>query len=61
MIMTQGNWQADASVIGASVIALVILKGGDMSKQTRTLVAIGVTGAVVALLVDGYIKPKMLP
>jgi hypothetical protein len=61
MIMTQGNWQADAAVIGSATIALVILKGGDMSKKTRTLVAIGIAGAVVAILADGFIKPKLLP
>jgi hypothetical protein len=61
MIYTQGNWQVDAAALTTTAVLLIILKGGTMSRQTRNLIAIAATGAVAALLIDGYIKPKMLP
>lgn len=62
MIVTQGNnWQSDAACLVSAAVILIILRGGNMSSDTRKLLAIGLTGAVAALIVDGYLKPKMLP
>lgn len=58
-ILTQGDWKADATVVAALVVTLTIIHGGSMSTKTKKMVTIAFVGAVVAVLADGIIKPRV--
>jgi hypothetical protein len=55
----QGKWQADASVVGACGILLLLVHGGSMSTSTKKLLTIAAVGAIGAVLIDGFVRPNV--
>lgn len=46
-------------VIAGAVLIVCLTKGGNMTKQTKNLIGIASAGAVMAILADKIVNPKL--
>lgn len=52
------NWWTMVTV-GGAVLIVALTRGGNVSKQTKNIIRIGAAGAIVAIIADKYVNPKV--
>lgn len=45
--------------IGGAVLIVCLMRGGTVTKQTKNLIGIASAGAVMAILADKFVNPKL--